>query len=120
MPVHHGFLMGSELDPQNPNPVILEFDCVMLGIDFDRVRSHGRPPCPAMERSIALKPDNHNPPPRPSSHGLFFNLQHHPWSPNELSSPVAPNSMTGGLPIDRKSTRLNSSHLGISYAVFCL
>src|SRR5205814_8141842 len=25
-----------------------------------------------------------------------------------------------GLEIDRKSTRLNSSHLGISYAVFCL
>src|SRR5437899_9215784 len=25
-----------------------------------------------------------------------------------------------GVPIDRKSTRLNSSHLGISYAVFCL
>src|SRR5205814_10523704 len=24
------------------------------------------------------------------------------------------------VPIDRKSTRLNSSHLGISYAVFCL
>src|SRR5437899_10006338 len=27
---------------------------------------------------------------------------------------------TTGTPIDRKSTRLNSSHLGISYAVFCL
>src|ERR1039458_7271262 len=27
--------------------------------------------------------------------------------------------MTGSVP-DRKSTRLNSSHLGISYAVFCL
>src|SRR5258705_7107133 len=26
----------------------------------------------------------------------------------------------GAAPIDRKSTRLNSSHLGISYAVFCL
>src|ERR1035438_10552936 len=26
----------------------------------------------------------------------------------------------GHLAIDRKSTRLNSSHLGISYAVFCL
>src|SRR5437899_3405101 len=26
----------------------------------------------------------------------------------------------GGNPRDRKSTRLNSSHLGISYAVFCL
>src|SRR5436853_3946460 len=25
-----------------------------------------------------------------------------------------------GEPLDRKSTRLNSSHLGISYAVFCL
>src|ERR1035441_3471713 len=25
-----------------------------------------------------------------------------------------------GRPLDRKSTRLNSSHLGISYAVFCL
>src|SRR5262245_63997863 len=25
-----------------------------------------------------------------------------------------------GLDLDRKSTRLNSSHLGISYAVFCL
>src|ERR1035438_10647345 len=27
---------------------------------------------------------------------------------------------TTGYMIDRKSTRLNSSHLGISYAVFCL
>src|SRR5258705_8561738 len=26
----------------------------------------------------------------------------------------------GICPVDRKSTRLNSSHLGISYAVFCL
>src|SRR5258705_2623515 len=26
----------------------------------------------------------------------------------------------GGNSLDRKSTRLNSSHLGISYAVFCL
>src|ERR1035438_10853598 len=26
----------------------------------------------------------------------------------------------GKPPVDRKSTRLNSSHLGISYAVFCL
>src|SRR5215472_9816187 len=28
-------------------------------------------------------------------------------------------AMLGGV-LDRKSTRLNSSHLGISYAVFCL
>src|SRR5205814_5182833 len=30
-------------------------------------------------------------------------------------TPIAPGSI-----LDRKSTRLNSSHLGISYAVFCL
>src|ERR1039458_10520107 len=29
-------------------------------------------------------------------------------------------SLSGGILKDRKSTRLNSSHLGISYAVFCL
>src|SRR5690625_3020684 len=28
--------------------------------------------------------------------------------------------MLGGVPGDRKSTRLNSSHVAISYAVFCL
>src|SRR3712207_6944933 len=28
--------------------------------------------------------------------------------------------MKSGLPLDRKSTRLNSSHANISYAVFCL
>src|SRR5436853_5104188 len=28
--------------------------------------------------------------------------------------------IVGDAPLDRKSTRLNSSHLGISYAVFCL
>src|SRR3712207_7783450 len=34
---------------------------------------------------------------------------------------VAPlNSLLSGLLVDRKSTRLNSSHANISYAVFCL
>src|SRR5438067_7884648 len=28
--------------------------------------------------------------------------------------------MSSGSPLDRKSTRLNSSHVSISYAVFCL
>src|SRR5438045_6062442 len=34
------------------------------------------------------------------------------WSPRRTPASLRP--------IDRKSTRLNSSHLGISYAVFCL
>src|SRR2546426_6353469 len=33
---------------------------------------------------------------------------------------VDPARTTGELRVDRKSTRLNSSHLVISYAVFCL
>src|ERR1035441_6580812 len=33
---------------------------------------------------------------------------------------MAPASAPAALSRDRKSTRLNSSHLGISYAVFCL
>src|SRR5262245_62455157 len=50
---------------------------------------------------------------------------------NALSGLIAPKSGSvrylgqetagfGAHQIDRKSTRLNSSHLGISYAVFCL
>src|ERR1035438_10775526 len=41
-----------------------------------------------------------------------------PWQlPERRSSPWRKKR---ALPPDRKSTRLNSSHLGISYAVFCL
>src|SRR5262245_63364585 len=36
-----------------------------------------------------------------------------------INEPTAA-SILGRLALDRKSTRLNSSHLGISYAVFCL
>src|SRR5262245_64206762 len=35
--------------------------------------------------------------------------------PKDYAAPSA----EGGVTLDRKSTRLNSSHLGISYAVFC-
>src|SRR5258705_2377648 len=47
------------------------------------------------------------------------------WTrPRWCSRPSAPERATArrrNLPtLDRKSTRLNSSHLGISYAVFCL
>src|SRR5690242_21570544 len=46
-----------------------------------------------------------------------------PTSLPSATSPPAPKSAQG-LPVaasrDRKSTRLNSSHMSISYAVFCL
>src|SRR5690625_1660528 len=49
----------------------------------------------------------------------------HPWilQTNMWRSPLAPNvldAQESGLSTDRKSTRLNSSHVAISYAVFCL
>src|ERR1039457_7121557 len=61
--------------------------------------------------------------PRRSSHGKgrHRNVEyrraaerHVPAGPEPSASPIAKQ------PLDRKSTRLNSSHLVISYAVFCL
>src|SRR2546430_5817343 len=45
----------------------------------------------------------------------------HVWKPPPLTAtaPVTPTTATG-VGLDRKSTRLNSSHSQISYAVFCL
>src|SRR2546429_9876601 len=50
--------------------------------------------------------------------GLLFPLPHRQWTPciSKLRHSPARNSTTP----DRKSTRLNSSHGYISYAVFCL
>src|SRR5258705_8905368 len=50
--------------------------------------------------------------------------RHRPEPPGECDRPLrcggCPRRATGRDEPDRKSTRLNSSHLGISYAVFCL
>src|SRR6266496_5858598 len=46
-----------------------------------------------------------------------------PWSPGPASSPARSSRSSAAAsprPGDRKSTRLNSSHVEISYAVFCL
>src|SRR5207253_5430719 len=40
--------------------------------------------------------------------------------PGEARQPLAEPPVARLLPLDRKSTRLNSSHVAISYAVFCL
>src|SRR5256885_9237368 len=42
------------------------------------------------------------------------------WTPQEISFVTVPADPNAGTRRDRKSTRLNSSHLVISYAVFCL
>src|SRR5256886_6816074 len=43
----------------------------------------------------------------------------HPLAPRRHGAPVRRAHLVA-LPVDRKSTRLNSSHSQISYAVFCL
>src|SRR3989442_14161537 len=53
---------------------------------------------------------------------LFRSVQIEPDSPYgvSLASATASASSRNGRTEDRKSTRLNSSHVRISYAVFCL
>src|SRR5262245_65632271 len=45
-----------------------------------------------------------------------------PTPPRQIAIEIEQGHLPPGMPreADRKSTRLNSSHLGISYAVFCL
>src|SRR5690625_6358675 len=40
--------------------------------------------------------------------------------PRAVIEPKSADDIRDGIEIDRKSTRLNSSHVAISYAVFCL
>src|SRR5258707_4526114 len=49
-------------------------------------------------------------------------FQERPALPQKFTFPIGPRGAQGGPPTftDRKSTRLNSSHANISYAVFCL
>src|SRR2546429_5421749 len=51
-----------------------------------------------------------------SVRGEFFNILNHP----NFSNPYGVGGQLGNVDPDRKSTRLNSSHGYISYAVFCL
>src|ERR1039458_6834850 len=52
---------------------------------------------------------------------LFYALCRLPaWEPRQPISASGQSSTPKCSQADRKSTRLNSSHLGISYAVFCL
>src|SRR2546430_9023632 len=44
----------------------------------------------------------------------------HPWPPSSARWPAFTSVATSSSRSDRKSTRLNSSHSQISYAVFCL
>src|SRR5690606_40782215 len=53
-------------------------------------------------------------------HALQEGLKSRGFFLGDTNSPVTPVLFKGGVGEDRKSTRLNSSHVKISYAVFCL
>src|SRR5258708_9789392 len=73
-----------------------------------------RPPRSTLFPYTTLFRSKENPPPnqRPASHDSF--------SPDAFQDHMTAPGGIGGKRIDRKSTRLNSSHQIISYAVFCL
>src|SRR5690242_21230745 len=53
------------------------------------------------------------------AHRLLLEHRDYPWHKEALLVPAgAP--LAREIKLDRKSTRLNSSHMSISYAVFCL
>src|SRR5438045_7128763 len=59
-------------------------------------------------------------PTRRSSDLPFVELDPAPGRAGDRLERLGPVRRTNSVELDRKSTRLNSSHLGISYAVFCL
>src|SRR3989442_10695771 len=56
---------------------------------------------------------------KPEYHGQFVEFPPMMTWPKPVQKPHPPVIVGGAFP-DRKSTRLNSSHVRISYAVFCL
>src|SRR3712207_7257201 len=80
-------------------------------------RSPGYPPHRARERAAGLD-DRRRPAARSAAAGLRLgSLRPDAAGGGRAEGTVAPH---GAAHIDRKSTRLNSSHANISYAVFCL
>src|SRR5205814_10027196 len=76
--------------------------------------NHGSPPEPVAVRSSACRARVARS--APTSEGSLARTETN--EPTAISSGGAVGSAVARS--DRKSTRLNSSHLGISYAVFCL
>src|ERR1035441_8205011 len=71
---------------------LVEIGEMRPGSLVERFRKCGKPTCHCAEKNAP-------------GHGPCYSLTH---------------AVAGKTETDRKSTRLNSSHLGISYAVFCL
>src|ERR1035441_8810178 len=84
------------------------------------------PPPPPPPPKPLPPPQPPRPPPRPENKVRPKSSRNIQEPPKNTSRMISRMIVPRGLPcrtwrgVDRKSTRLNSSHLGISYAVFCL
>src|SRR3712207_8901930 len=63
---------------------------------------------------------SHHPGARRAEHDVGPGVPRHPRRPLDRGLEGQHHRRPGGAEEDRKSTRLNSSHANISYAVFCL
>src|SRR5690625_6084300 len=79
--------------------------------EFAQVFGRGRTGEPA--------PDNHDMPGRTIGSQTHQRGAQSSQCPHRTHKPTSTNHLSV-LPVNRKSTRLNSSHVAISYAVFCL
>src|SRR3712207_8644606 len=77
-----------------------------------------RDPIADQRRGVTLDTSEASPP----SHSRLARYEHAPFPGNTLQDPhpTVLERQSGARDQDRKSTRLNSSHANISYAVFCL
>src|SRR5690242_9846668 len=78
----------------------------------DLATEPGRYDLAALPRTSSLLDERHR-----VGEGAFDPRSHPPALPGRAAVDGAEHSVFG---LDRKSTRLNSSHMSISYAVFCL
>src|SRR5256885_5110119 len=74
-------------------------------------------PYTTLFRSLRQRPSGRRPGLAPHTHQRMENLS---LGSNGIQRQSSEFARFCGLSLDRKSTRLNSSHLVISYAVFCL
>src|ERR1035438_9925796 len=90
--------------------VVIIIDEIVPGHRPKSRQGHGAQQRANQQRAAAILREVHYPPPTFAKPRPHFNPKTREWR-----SLLKGNSAQ----IDRKSTRLNSSHLGISYAVFC-
>src|SRR5215469_12303990 len=87
-------------------------------------RKRNEPASPTAATVIPATPlfvsDMATPPSPPATQASWCRLSEAANADDLISSPISCCTVESSASLDRKSTRLNSSHVEISYAVFCL